>query len=113
MFCICSCALTKCKPDRAGLEWIDGGHRPCPDSGNRYLTELLLKSLKAGKPKVRLRPMSNLAAAEALRKGQVDGIDFFGGVPIPLVASLFHEGKPQLVFLEVSESQIEAIREEG
>lgn len=84
-----------------------------PDSGNRYLTELLLKSLKAGRPKVKLRPMSNLAAAEALRKGQVDGIDFLGGVPIPLVASLFHEGKPHLGFLEVSEAQKEAVREEG
>jgi uncharacterized protein len=84
-----------------------------PDSGNRYIFELLLRSLKAGKPKVRLRPMSNLAAAEALRKGQVEGIDFIGGVPIPLVASLFHEGKPHLGFLEVSEAQMDAVREEG
>ncbi|MBI5249126.1 MAG: TAXI family TRAP transporter solute-binding subunit [Desulfomonile tiedjei] len=84
-----------------------------PDSGNRFVTELLLRSLKGSRPKPRLRPMSNLAAAEALRKGLVDGIDFTGGVPIPLVAQLFNEGKSLLGFLEISEGQMESVREEG
>lgn len=84
-----------------------------PDSGNRFITELLLRSLKAGRPKPRLRPMSNLAAAEALRKGLADGIDFTGGVPIPLVAQLLNEGKPPLGFLEISEAQMDSVREEG
>ncbi len=95
--------------DLEGLTMATG----LPDSGNRYITEMLLRSLKAGRLKVRLRPMSNFAAAEALRKGLVDGIDFIGGVPIPLVASLFHEGKPRLGFLEISDAQMEAVRDEG
>lgn len=77
-----------------------------PDSGNKYLTEMLLNSLKSGKRKVRLRPMSNMAAAEALRKGIVQGIDVMGGLPIPLVATLFAERNPPLGFLEITDSQM-------
>lgn len=95
--------------DLEGLSLATG----LPDSGNGFITELLLKTLKPGRPKPRLRPMSNLAAAEALRKGLVDGIDFTGGVPIPLVAQLFHEDKPHLDFLEISDAQMESVREEG
>jgi uncharacterized protein len=83
-----------------------------PDSGNKYLTEMLLNSLKSGKRKVRLRPMSNMAAAEALRKGAVQGIDVMGGAPIPLVAGLFAERTPPLGLLDITDSQIGAAHQE-
>jgi uncharacterized protein len=83
-----------------------------PDSGNKYLTEMLLNSLKSGKRKVRLRPMSNIAAAEALRKGIVQGIDVMGGLPIPLVATLFAERNPPLGLLEITDSQVGAAHQE-
>ncbi|WP_083846884.1 TAXI family TRAP transporter solute-binding subunit [Desulfomonile tiedjei] len=84
-----------------------------PDSGNKYILELLLKSMKNEKPKVRFRPMSNQAAVEALKKGLVDGIDVTGGVPVPLLSSLLQDGKISLGFLEISGAQMEAAREEG
>jgi TRAP transporter TAXI family solute receptor len=83
-----------------------------PDSGNKYLTEILLNSLKSGRHKVRLRPMSNMAAAEALRKGAVQGIDLMGGLPIPLVTSLFAERIPPLGLLDIHEPQLAAAHQE-
>lgn len=84
-----------------------------PDSGNRFTTELLLKTLKPGPANVRLRSMSNMAAAEALRKGQVEGVDLTGGIPVPMVTTLFSERKPPLALLEITDSQMQAVREEG
>jgi TRAP transporter TAXI family solute receptor len=84
-----------------------------PDSGNRFTTELLLKTLKAGPANVRLRSMSNKAAAEALRRGQVEGADLTGGIPVPMVTTLFSEGAPPLTLLNITDSQLEAVREEG
>jgi uncharacterized protein len=84
-----------------------------PDSGNRFTTELLLRTLKSGRPKVRLRSMSNMAAAEALRTGTIQAIDLTGGIPIPLVLTLFREGTQELGFLEIPEENLEAVRQEG
>jgi uncharacterized protein len=84
-----------------------------PDSGNRFTTELLLKTLKPGPANVRLRSMSNMAAAEALRKGQVEGADLTGGIPVPMVSTLFSEGKLPLTLLDITDSQMQAVREEG
>jgi hypothetical protein len=84
-----------------------------PDSGTRFTTELLLKTLKPGPANVRLRSMSNMAAAEALRKGQVEGADLTGGIPVPMVTTLFSEKKPPLAFLEITDSQMQAVHEEG
>jgi uncharacterized protein len=83
-----------------------------PDSGNRYLTGMLLNSLKAGKRKVRLRRMNDMAAAEAFREGKVQGIDLMGGLPIPLVASLYSEQRPPVALLNITDSQMEAARRE-
>jgi len=83
------------------------------DSGNRFTTEMLLKTLKSGKQKVRVRSMSYMAAAEALKNGSVQALDATGGIPVPLVTSLLHEGRPPLGFLEITDAQLEAVREEG
>jgi uncharacterized protein len=80
-----------------------------PDSGNRFITEMLLKNLKSGRHKIRWRPMSNLAAAEALKKGHVQGLDMIGGLPIPLVTALFSEMKSSLDLLEITNGQMDAI----
>ncbi len=84
-----------------------------PDSGHRFTTELLLKTLSSGPTNTQLRPMSNMAAAEALRNGQVDGADLTGGIPVPLVATLFSEGKPRFALLNITDSQMQSVREEG
>lgn len=84
-----------------------------PDSGNRFTTALLLRTLKSGRQKVRVRSMSNMAAAEALRTGTIQAIDLTGGIPIPLVLTLFREGTRQLAFLEITDETLEAVREEG
>lgn len=84
-----------------------------PDSGNRFTTELLLRTLKSGRQKVRLRSMSNLAAAEALRTGTIQAIDLTGGIPIPLVLTLFREGTQHMGFLEIPDETLEAVRQEG
>ncbi|HMK37456.1 MAG TPA: TAXI family TRAP transporter solute-binding subunit [Desulfomonilaceae bacterium] len=83
-----------------------------PDSGNKLLTEMLLKAVNSGKRKVRLRPMSNMAAADSLRKGLVHGIDVIGGIPIPLVANLFSDGKPPLALLDITDAQMESAHQE-
>lgn len=83
-----------------------------PDSGNKLLTEMLLKTLKSNRRKVRLRSMSNMAAAEALRKGTVQGMDLMGGIPIPLVATLFADGSPSLGLLDITDAQMEAAHQE-
>lgn len=83
-----------------------------PDSGNRFLTEMLLRSLKSGQHKIKWRPMSNLAAAEALKKGHVQALDVIGGVPIPLVTALYSELRPGITLLDVTNGQLEAIDKE-
>ncbi|MCX5861376.1 MAG: TAXI family TRAP transporter solute-binding subunit [Deltaproteobacteria bacterium] len=95
--------------DLEGLTLATGLH----DSGNKYTTELLIDSEKSLRHTVRLRSMSNAAAVEALRNGTVQAVDLTGGTPVPVISSLFHEGKPYLAFLEITDSQMEAVRAEG
>lgn len=84
-----------------------------PDSGNRFTTDLLVRTLKSGRQKVRLRSMSNMAAAEALRTGTIQAIDLTGGIPIPLVLTLFREGTQPLGFLEISDEALASVRQDG
>lgn len=84
-----------------------------PDSGNRYTTELLLNTVKSLKQSVKVRSMTNVAAVEALRNGTVQAVDLTGGTPVPLVLSLFQEWKSHLSFVEITDSQLEAVRTEG
>ncbi len=83
------------------------------DSGNKYTTQTLLKSLKSLKAPVNLRSMSNMAAAEAFRKGTVQALDLTGGVPVPLITTLCSEGSPAFRFLDITNSQLEALRANG
>lgn len=84
-----------------------------PDSGNRFTAQLLLETVKAGKQSIKLRSMSNMAAAEALRNGSVQALDLTGGIPIPLVTTLFAERRVPVGLLEITDSQLEAVRKEG
>jgi TRAP transporter TAXI family solute receptor len=84
-----------------------------PDSGNRFTTEKLLGSLKSGGKGVRLRSMSNMAAAEALRNGTVQALNATGGIPVPLVRQLLGAKSPSLGLLEISESRVKYLREVG
>ncbi len=84
-----------------------------PDSGNRFFTLMMLNSLKLAKRGAKLRSMSNMAAAEAMRKGTVEAMDANGGVPVPLLTSLLAEGRPSLRFLEITDQQLEALRTAG
>jgi TRAP transporter TAXI family solute receptor len=80
-----------------------------PDSGNKLTTELLLRTLPPLEKSVRLRSMSDMAGAEALRSGTVQALDIAGAIPIPLVASLFGEGVP-LEILEVPDSSLDLLK---
>ncbi len=82
-----------------------------PGSTNRLVTEVLLKKVETNR--VSLRAMSDLAAAEAIRKGVVQGMVLSGGVPVPLVSTLFGEGQPPLSLIELGPADIEALREPG
>jgi TRAP transporter TAXI family solute receptor len=62
---------------------------------------------------VNLRFMSNMAAAEAFRKGTVQALDLTGGAPIPLITTLCTEQRPILRFLDITNSQLEALRTSG
>jgi TRAP transporter TAXI family solute receptor len=84
-----------------------------PDSGNRFYTMMMLNALKPAKRVVRLRSMSNMAAAEAIRRGTVEAMDSSGGVPMPLLTSLLGEGRPPLRFLDITDQQLEALRAAG
>lgn len=84
-----------------------------PDSGNRLTAEMLVRILKPGKRKVRLRYMTNMAGVEALRKGAVQALDLTGGPPVPLVTTLLNEGNPALAFLEITDAQLEALKAGG
>jgi uncharacterized protein len=84
-----------------------------PDSGNRYFTMMMLNALKPAKRTVKLRSMSNLAAAEAIRRGTAEAMDSSGGVPIPLLTSLLGEGRPPLRFLDITDQQLEDLRAAG
>ena len=94
--------------DLRGLSLATG----LPDSGSRFTTELLLRTIPDLRKHVRLRSMSELAGAEALRKGTVQALELTGGTPIPLVTSLFAEGLP-LKLLDVPDSSLERLRSEG
>jgi TRAP transporter TAXI family solute receptor len=83
------------------------------DSGNKYTTQMLLKSLKNLRSPVNLRSMSNMAAAEAFRKGTVQALDLAGGPPVPLITTLCSEGSPALRFLDITNNQLEAFRATG
>ena len=95
--------------DLEGLTLVSG----LPDSGNRFTTEMLLGTVKSLKQNVRIRSMSNMAGAEALRNGTVQALDLTGGTPVPLVATLFHEWRASLAFLEITDLQMEAVRADG
>jgi len=95
--------------DLAGLTLATG----LPDSGNRLTAEMLVRTLKPGKRKVRLRYLSILSGVEALRKGTVQALDLTGALPVSLVTTLFHERRPPLTLLEITDSQLEALRAEG
>ena len=84
-----------------------------PDSGNKYTTQMLLKSMKTIRRPVNFRFMSNLAAAEAFRKGTVQALDLTGGVPVPLITTLCTEPRQTLRFLDITDSQLEAFRASG
>jgi len=84
-----------------------------PDSGNRLTAEMLVRILKPSKRKVRLRYMTNMAGAEALRKGAVQALDLTGGPPVPLVTTILNESTPALGFLEITDAQLEALRANG
>jgi uncharacterized protein len=95
--------------DLAGLTLATG----LPDSGNRLTAEMLVRTLKPGKKRVRLRYMSILAGAEALRKGTVQALDLTGALPVSLVTAFFHESKPPVSLLEITEAQMAALVAEG
>ena len=40
-------------------------------------------------------------------------MDLTGGIPVPMVTTLFSERKPPLALLEITDSQMQAVREEG
>jgi TRAP transporter TAXI family solute receptor len=84
-----------------------------PGSGNRIVTEILLKALGRAGPMVSLRSMSNRAAVEALRRQTIDALAMSGGIPIPLINSLLKERGLSLGFLGISDAQMTAIRETG
>lgn len=84
-----------------------------PDSGNRFNTELLLDTLKPGGKSVRLRSMSNMAAAEALRNGTVQAMSLTGGIPVPLVTQLLQANQPRLGILQITDQRIKALRDKG
>jgi len=84
-----------------------------PESGTRYTTEILLGTLKSRGKAVRLRSMSNMAAAEAMKNGTVQALTLAGGIPVPLVVTLLRESPVHLSMLEISESRVQALRDKG
>lgn len=101
-------AETGALEDLQGLTLATG----LPDSGNKLTTELLLRTLPSVRKHVRLRFMSDMAGAEALRSGAVQALDIMGGIPIPLVSSLFGEGVA-LEILEIPNASLELLKNEG
>jgi hypothetical protein len=82
------------------------------DSGSKYIADILFKNLKSTRKKPLLKPLTNTAAAEALKRGQVQGLIMMGGLPIPVIATLFAETKPPVSLLEILDNQIPAGNEE-
>lgn len=76
-----------------------------PDSGIKFVMENGVKQLRTH---INWRPMAYLAAAESLRRGQIHGLVLVGGVPVPLVASLFNDGSVPLTLLEVKPGDLQA-----
>jgi uncharacterized protein len=83
------------------------------DSGNRYTTEMLLATVPGLRDKVKIRSMSHLAAAEALRNGLVQAADLTGGIPVPLVTNLLHDAKLKLGFIEISPNEAAQVKSDG
>ncbi len=83
------------------------------DSGNKHTTEMLLATVPGLRDKVKIRSMSPLAAAEALRNGLVQAADLTGGVPVPLVTNLLHDAKPKLGFIEISPTEAAQVKSDG
>lgn len=84
-----------------------------PDSGNRLTMEILVNAVRNVRQTVRIKSMSTLAAVEAFKQGSVQVLDLTGGTPVPAVSSLFQEMKGSLALLEITDSQLEALRTEG
>lgn len=95
--------------DLSGLTLATG----LPDSGDRLTAEMLVRTLKPGKKRVRLRYLSILAGADALRKGTVQALDLTGALPVSLVTTFFHERRPPVSLLDITDSQIHALAAEG
>jgi TRAP transporter TAXI family solute receptor len=84
-----------------------------PDSGSKFLTELLVGTLGAKANQVSLRSMSPLAAAEALRSGTIQAMASSGGIPIPVIATLADEFEHRLKFLSVSDAELQSVKNDG
>lgn len=82
-----------------------------PESGTKYTTAKLLRTLKSRGKTVQLRSMSNMAAAEALRNGTVQALTLTGGIPVPVVATLLGENPSRFGMLEIGQSRLKTIRE--
>lgn len=80
-----------------------------PESGTRYTAEELLGTLKPAGKTVRLRSMSNMAAAEALKRGTVQALTVTGGIPVPLVLTLLRENPGRFGLLEIADPHVRSL----
>ena len=84
-----------------------------PESGNRFTTEILLRALKNPKHKVKLKFMNYGSALESLKLGTIQAGDFTSAIPSALVTNLFQSNPQGFSFIEITDSDIQTLKEKG
>jgi len=84
-----------------------------PESGNRFTTEILLRSINNQKPIFKLKFMNYVAAVDSLKSGTVQAADFTSAIPLALITNLLQPDPKMFSFIEISDAELKATKAFG
>lgn len=84
-----------------------------PESGNRFTTEILARSLKNQKPTIKLKFMNYVSAIDSLKTGTTHAADFTFAVPSALVTNLLQPDPSLFSFIQVSDTELKSAQDCG
>jgi TRAP transporter TAXI family solute receptor len=84
-----------------------------PESGNRFTTEILARTLKNQKSTIKFKFMNYGSAVDSLRTGAVDAADVTSAIPSALVINLLQPDPGLFSFLQISDAELRSAQELG
>ena len=84
-----------------------------PESGNRFTTEILARSLKNQKPATKFKFMNYVTAIDSLRAGTVQAAEFTAALPSSLITNLFQPDPALFSFIQISDAELKSAQDSG